>query len=222
MDERQPDTEASAANDETEVIDGPYAETSRQAWSDAAQEDDDDEDRPERHPWSAVTGQAAMLITAGAAVATVVAVLGWILLHKDRPVPAPPAPTTSPAAAAPAPSATVTIAAAPPTTNVPPAAPPPPTATAGQNVYERGSAYDKAYLDAMAREGWTCTDGSDREQCGEEMLSFAHQVCSYTPQSYSFLYQIFGLPNYFGPREMRRAITNASIAYPGCVVTGTP
>jgi hypothetical protein len=54
------------------------------------------------------------------------------------------------------------------------------------------------------------------------MLSFAHQVCSYTPQSYSFLYQIFGLPNYFGPREMRRAITNASTAYPGCVVTGTP
>lgn len=105
---------------------------------------------------------------------------------------------------------------------MPPAAPSPPTTSTGQNVYERGSAYDKAYLDAMAREGWTCTDGSDREQCGQKMLSFAHQVCSYTPQSYSFLYQIFGLPNYFGPREMRRAITNASTAYPGCVVTGTP
>jgi hypothetical protein len=90
MDEEQPDTEASAANDETEVIDGRHADTSRQAWSDAAQDDDDDEDQPERHPWSAVTGQAATLITAGAAVATVVAVLGWITLHKDRPAPAPP------------------------------------------------------------------------------------------------------------------------------------
>jgi hypothetical protein len=223
MDEEQPDTEASAANDETQVIDGLQAGTSRQAWSDAAQDDDGDVDQPERHPWSAVTGQAATLITAGAAVATAVAVLGWITLHKDRPAPASPAPTTSPAAPAPAaPPATVIITAAPPTTSVPPAAPPPPTTTTGENVYERGSAYDKAYLDAMAREGWTCTDGSDREECGQEMLGFAHQVCSYTPQSYSFLYQIFGLPSFFGPREMRRAITNASTAYPGCVVTGTP
>ncbi len=71
MDEKQPDTEASAANDETEFItNAPQAEAPRQAWSDADQDDDEDEDEePKRHTWSAVTGQAAALITAGAAVA---------------------------------------------------------------------------------------------------------------------------------------------------------
>lgn len=224
MDEEQPETEAAAANDDTEVIDSPQAETPRQAWSDA--HDDDDDDRLERHSWHAVTGQAAALITAGAAIAIVVAVLGWITLHKERPAaPASPSPSeprgkpTTPAAAAPQPDTTTNTA--PPPTAIP-SAPAPATTTTSRNVYERGSQYDRAYLDLMAQEGWGCTDGSDREQCAHQMLSFAHQVCSYTPQSYSFFYQIFGLPPYFGPREMRRAILNASIAYPNCVVTGTP
>lgn len=122
-----------------------------------------------------------------------------------------------------APSATIAITSAPTTTaSASTVASPSPTTTTSQNVYERGSAFDKAFLDAMAREGWTCTDGSDRDQCGETMLSFAHQVCSYAPQSYKFYYETFGLPIYFGPREMVRAITNASAAYPGCVVTGSP
>lgn len=228
MDAERPDTEASAANDETEVIDSTEAETPRQAWSDAQNDEDEDEDRLERQSWHAVTGQAAALITASAAIAIVVAVLGWITLHKERQAaPASPSPSapgekpTASAAAAP-PPATVTITASPTTAIISPPAPAPATTTTSRNVYERGSQYDQAYLDLMAQEGWGCTDGSDREQCAKEMLSFAHQVCSYTPQSYSFFYQIIGLPPYFGPREMRRAISNASTAYPNCVVTGTP
>lgn len=98
MDEEQPKTAAGAANDETKIItDTSQAETPLRAWSEADQDDEDEyEEEPSRHPWSAVTGQAAAFITAGAAVATVIAVLGWIMFHKDRPSPsvAPsPAPT---------------------------------------------------------------------------------------------------------------------------------
>jgi hypothetical protein len=240
MDEDQSETNAGAANDDTEVVADDFTrlrkaaggKTERRAWSDA-DEDDDDDEQPERHPWSVVTGQAAALISAGAAVATVTAVLGWIMLHKDRPAPSPSPPsataenTTTPAAAPPpTPPATVTITAAPPT-NMPSPGPAPPalpttSTTPGRSVYERGSVYDKAFLDLMAQEGWTCTDTQDHEQCGKEMLSFAHQACSYSGQSYSFLYQTFGLPSMFGPREMRRALANASQAYPNCTFTGSP
>jgi hypothetical protein len=120
MDEELPDTKAGAANDETEIIaDPPRAETPLQAWSDAQ---DDADEETERHPWSAVTSQAAALITAGAAVATVVAVLGWIMLHKDRSTPAPPPP--------PVPSASPTAVAPPPTTAAPTQMVPSPTQTA--------------------------------------------------------------------------------------------
>lgn len=82
MDDDQPDTEVGAApRDKTEVIAGPPADTSQHAWSDA-DDDSDNPCQPERHPWSLVTRQAAALITAGAAIATAVAVLGWIASTK--------------------------------------------------------------------------------------------------------------------------------------------
>ncbi|PJE05539.1 hypothetical protein [Mycobacterium sp.] len=95
MEEEQPNTEAGVANDETEIItDTAHAETPQQAWSDTNQDDEDEFNEPRLHPWSVVTSQAAAFITAGAAIATVIAVLGWIMLHNDHPSPvAPPLPT---------------------------------------------------------------------------------------------------------------------------------
>ncbi len=74
----------------------------------------------------------------------------------------------------------------------------------------------------MAREGWGCTDGTVGERCDEQLLAFAYQACSYSGQSYRFLYETLGLPSYLGPRMMRRALANASQAYPNCEFTGTP
>jgi hypothetical protein len=118
MSAEEPETEAGAANDATEVVDDDRLREAAggQAWS---EDEDEDDAEPERHPWSVVTGHAAALISAGAAVATITAVLGWIMLHKDRAAPSPLPPTstavknTSPTAAA---------ASAPP----PEAAKPPP------------------------------------------------------------------------------------------------
>ncbi|WP_156749182.1 hypothetical protein [Mycobacterium sp. 1482292.6] len=126
MDDEQSDTQARGAHEETEIIsDHPPAETQGRAWSNVQDEDDEE---PERHPWSAVTGPAAALITAGTAVATVVAVLGWIMLHRDHPPPAPsqPSPTAEKPSAAVTPPPPVTVTAAPttqaaPTTTLPPA-----------------------------------------------------------------------------------------------------
>ena len=58
---------------------------------------------PRVQPWSVVTGHAAALVSVGAAVAAVIAVLGWIVLHKDRPAPPPAAGKNTSSAAAPAP-----------------------------------------------------------------------------------------------------------------------
>jgi hypothetical protein len=96
---------------------------SGQAWSDA--DDDADDDGPESHPWSVVTGQAAVLISVGATVAAITVMVGWLMFHKDRPAPSPVPPTstaeknTSPTAAA----APIT----PPKSSAPEAAPPAPT-----------------------------------------------------------------------------------------------
>ena len=124
-------------------------------------------------------------------------------------VQAPPtAPTTAVAVPPPAaPPPTVTVQATPPPTV---------TSTPGP------SAYDLNFLSLMAQEGWGCTDNSDAETCKKEMLSFAHQICSYSGQPISLIYQNFGLPSYFGPREERRAIANAEQAYPNCTFTGSP
>lgn len=83
------------------------------------------------------------------------------------------------------------------------------------------SAYDKEFLSLMSQEGWGCTDNSDAEQCQRKMVSFAHQVCSYSGVSIDVIYQNFPVPDYFGPREERRAIANAQQAYPNCTFTGS-
>jgi hypothetical protein len=83
------------------------------------------------------------------------------------------------------------------------------------------SPYDREFLSLMAQEGWGCTDNSDAEQCQRQMVSFAHQVCSYSGVSLDVIYQNFPLPSYFGPREERRAIANAQQAYPNCTFTGS-
>ena len=137
--------------------------------------------------------------------------VGWVMLHKNRPAPPPAAEktTSSPAAVAPPPPppSTVTVQAAPPPTVTP---------TPGPSVY------DQNFISLMSREGWGCTDNSDNDQCRKEMVSFAHQICSYSGQPVALIYQHFGHPSFLGPREERRAIANAEQAYPNCTFTGSP
>ena len=199
-------TEAGAANDATEVIDdGSQAETQfGEAWSD--EDDAADDAESESQPWSVVTGHAAALVSVGVAVAAITVVVGWMMLHKDRPAPSTAAEKNTSPAAAPAPPPTVTVQATPPPTV---------TSTPGPSVY------DQNFLSLMSQEGWGCTDNSDAEQCEKEMVSFAHQICSYSGQPISLIYQNFGLPSFFGPREERRAIANAQQAYPNCTFTGS-
>jgi type IV secretory pathway VirB10-like protein len=136
MSAEEPETEAGAANDATEVVGDDF--TTRlgkaasgtadaqpgQAWSDE-DEDADDAEQRESHPWSVVTGQAAALISVGAAVAAITVLAGWMMLHKDRAAPSPAPLTstaeknTSPTAAA-APAPAPTGSAASPTTSQPP------------------------------------------------------------------------------------------------------
>jgi hypothetical protein len=150
MSAEEPETEAGAANDATEVVDddfstrlrnvaGSQAETP-EAWSD--EDDAADDAESESQPWSAVTGHAAALLSVGAALAAVIAVLGWIMLHKDRPAPSPAAGKSTSRAAEPAlppPQATGTVQATPP-----------PTVTSTPGL----SAYDQNFLNLMAQEGW--------------------------------------------------------------------
>jgi hypothetical protein len=100
MSAEEPETQAGAANDATEVINDDSSTRLRNvadsqadtqfAWSDDEDEDDAADDaESESQSWSVVTGHASALLSVGAAVAAVIAVLGWIMLHKDRPAPAP-------------------------------------------------------------------------------------------------------------------------------------
>lgn len=93
MSAQEPETQAGAANDATEIVDDDYLReaASGQAWSDA---DDDADDEPERHPWSVVTGQAAVLISVGAAVAAITVMVGWLMFQKERSAPSPVPPTS--------------------------------------------------------------------------------------------------------------------------------
>src|SRR5258708_6186234 len=126
MSAEEPETEAGAANDATEVVDDDFSTRLRNvagsqaetqfggAWSD--EDDAADDAESQSQPWSVVTGHAAALVSVGAAVAAVIAVLGWIMLHKDRPAASPaaeknPSPTAAPA---PPPPSTVTVQATPP------------------------------------------------------------------------------------------------------------
>jgi hypothetical protein len=102
MDDEQPATREGAAADETEVV-AKDVETQLGglAWSD----DDVSVSEPERHPWSVVTGQAAVLVSVGAAVATVTAVLGWMWVDGNHdPRPRAPVTTVAPSAVQAAPS----------------------------------------------------------------------------------------------------------------------
>jgi hypothetical protein len=91
----EPETEAGAANDPTETfstrsrkVEGSQSETQLgEAWSD----EDDAVDDAESHsqPWSVVTGHAAALVSVGTAVAAITVVVGWMMLHKDRPATTP-------------------------------------------------------------------------------------------------------------------------------------
>jgi hypothetical protein len=104
LNDEQPDTRAGAAADETEVVAKDVAtQLGGLAWSD----DDADvrDNETERHPWSMVTGQAAVLVSVGAAVATVTAVLGWMWIDGRRNPHLPAAVTTvAPSAVQAAPS----------------------------------------------------------------------------------------------------------------------
>lgn len=114
MSAEEPETEAGAANDATEVVGDDFTTRLRkapggqadaqpgQAWSEE-DEDADDAEQRESHPWSVVTSHAAALLSVGAAVAAVIAVLGWITLHKDRPAPSPATGQSTSSSAAPAP-----------------------------------------------------------------------------------------------------------------------
>lgn len=106
--------------------------------------------------------------------------------------------------------------------NAPPSAPTVAPSTAPAATPTPGfSAYDENFLSLMSQEGWGCTDNSGRGQCKKQMVSFAHQICSYSGQPIDLIYQNFGLPAFLGPREERRAIANAEQAYPNCTFTGS-
>jgi hypothetical protein len=107
--------------------------------------------------------------------------------------------------------------------NAPPSAPTVAPSTALAVTPTPGfSAHDENFLSLMSQQGWGCTDNSGAEQCKKQMVSFAHQICSYSDQPIDRVYQNFGLPAFLGPREERRAIENAEQAYPNCTFTGSP
>lgn len=136
---------------------------------------DEPETEPETEPGQTmpkrrVVAWAAGILAAGCAIAGGIVV--WDATHHPTARSHPAATTT--AAAAPttavAPPLTVTVQAPTPQTTVAPTPGP--------------SAYDQNFLSLMRQEGWGCTDNSDAEQCGKEMISFAHQVCSYAGLGY--------------------------------------
>jgi hypothetical protein len=107
--------------------------------------------------------------------------------------------------------------------NAPPSAPTVAPSTAPAVTTTPGfSAYDENFLFLMSQEGWGCTENSGGEQCKKQMVSFAHQICSYSGQPIDLIYQKFGVPAFLGPRAERRAIANAEQAYPNCTFTGSP
>jgi hypothetical protein len=130
-----------AGGDETVVVPPPTVAGPALAWS----VDEDDTVPVERQSWGATWSTAAVLLSLGAAIAIVTAVLGWVAIHRDGdPQPLSPVPSTMPAAALPSapswtaappaltpdpdvvsPPTTVTVQAAPPSTAVTVQAAPP-------------------------------------------------------------------------------------------------
>ena len=184
----------------TELPPAKHAETP-EAWS---LDDTEEADSAAPRNWYA---QAAILIfLAMIAVMTLIPTLtNFISAFGSKPV----APEAKP-------STTVPV-------NAPPSAPTVALQTPAAAAPTPGfSAYDKKFLFLMTQEGWGCTDNSSAEQCKKQMVNFAHQICSYSGQPIDLIYQKFDLPAFLGPREERRAITNAEQAYPNCTFTGSP
>jgi hypothetical protein len=207
MTDNEPDTELTPTANAPEVA---------QAWSvddDAAADEHltDEEEQPRRHGLAVSLGLVALVAgVIGCVLLLATAFFSWHTSKQAVPSHVPTPPTTTPAAvvSAPAPPTTVTVQAAPPNTGLP---------TPGPSVY------DLTFLSLMAQEGWGCTDNSDAQQCKREMVSFAHQACSYSGLDYSVVYQNMAGSSFISPaRETRRALANASQAYPNCTFTGTP
>lgn len=198
------DTAASehGADAETTEVPPPTAAEPDLAWS---HDDDADEVSTNRHGRLIWAGLSVLVIAITAALILLVSTLfGRHSTNTSRPQPVS------------SPSVTTTVAAAPPPATV--TVPPPGAVTSIPGP----SIYDQNFLSLMSQEGWGCTDNSDAEQCRKQMVSFAHQICSYSGQSIDLIYQNFGLPSFLGPREERRAIANAEQAYPNCTFTGSP
>ena len=213
MTENEPDTELTPTAQAPEVPEAWSADDSDQAgYADAYP------DQPRRHGPIVSLGLVALVVgVIGSVILLAATFFNWDESKQAAPSQINKAPTpTIPVAGAP-PASSVAPAPAPPTTVTVPAAPPP-TVTSAPGP----SVYDQNFLTLMSQEGWGCTDNSDAEQCKKEMLSFAHQICSYSGQPIDLIYQNFGLPSFFGPREERRAIANAEQAYPNCTFTGSP
>jgi len=190
------------ADAETTEVPPPAADEPDLAWS---HDDDTDEVSTTRHGRLMWAGLSVLVIAVTAALILLVSTLfGRQSTNTSRPQPVS------------SPSVTTTVAGAPPPATV--TVPPPVTVTSIPGP----SVYDQKFLSLMSQEGWGCTDNSDAEQCRKQMVSFAHQICSYSGQPIDLIYQNFGLPSFLGPREERRAIANAEQAYPNCTFTGSP
>jgi hypothetical protein len=202
-DHQDHDTEAApteqASPPTTKLPPANHGAATPEAWS---LDDTADLDAPTRHSrlvWSALV--ALVVAIAGALIFLATTFFGSGPSKHDEPEAKP----------------STTVPVAPPPNVVVTAAPPAPTA-----VVPGLSVYDQNFLSLMSQEGWGCTDNSGAEQCNKQMVSFAHQICSYSGQPIDLIYENFGLPSFLGPREERRAIANAEQAYPNCTFTGSP
>jgi hypothetical protein len=201
------DTAASehGADAETTEVPPPAADEPGLAWS---VDDDTDEMSTKWHGPLMWAGLAVLVAAIASALVLLVSTLfGRRTTNNARPQPVPSPPMTT------------TVAAAPPPPTVTVQATPPPTVTLTPGL----SVYDQNFLSLMSQEGWGCTDNSDAETCKKEMVSFAHQVCSYSGLDYSVVYHNMAGSSFISPaREERRAVANAEQAYPNCTFTGSP
>jgi hypothetical protein len=200
---------------DTEITPTAAAPEMPEAWSVDDEPVQSDVSAARRHGPLVSLGLVALVVGVIGCVILLASVLfGWHdskhaeLSHISSPLTAPTTGVAVPPPAAP--PTTMTVQAAPPNTGLPTPAP---------------SVYDQNFISLMTQEGWTCT-GLDvspqvNDPCWKQMVGFAHQICSYSGQPISLIYQNFGLPSFFGPREERTAIANAEQAYPNCAFTGS-
>jgi serine/threonine protein kinase, bacterial len=197
MSAEEPETEAGAANDVTEVVDDDFStrlrnvagrQETQEAWSD--EDDAADDAESQSQPWSVVTGHAAALVSVGAAVAAVIAVVGWMMLHKDRPAASPAAEKNTPPAAAlaPPPPSTMTVQATPPPpvlTTTSTADPAPAFHTALPACYQHHPVEEKPTTSSTACRmhwyenlSWTSWGPNAADGTGVEQLQNCTPVCA--------------------------------------------